>query len=176
MNYSDILQTFALYGFRKTSMEDIAKAANRSRQAIYNRFGSKEAVLQWAVEAITLESQTLALKALEQEDSRLSERLSRAFAGWAGRHVSTFRNTPHGGELIAAAKSHLSEDAAQAEDRFIQTLIETLSSDPMVQGKAEATDMAMTLMYATKGLLMTAETPEAFDTCMEQVIRTVLKS
>ncbi len=43
-NASAIIAVFAHYGFRKTAMEDVAKAAGKSRQALYNRFGSKDAV------------------------------------------------------------------------------------------------------------------------------------
>ena len=37
-----IMMAFAQYGFRKTSMEDIARASDLSRQSIYKKFGSKE--------------------------------------------------------------------------------------------------------------------------------------
>ena len=95
---------------------------------------------------------------------------------WDGRHIPTLRDTPHGAELIAAAKAHLSDEAAQAEVRLIQELVQTLSRALDSVSPSVITDKAMTLMYASKGLLMTAETVDHFQEGMKPVIRTVLNS
>ena len=46
-----VLRTFAVYGFKKTSMEDIAKAIGVSRQSVYKRFGNKKRCYAWVVDA-----------------------------------------------------------------------------------------------------------------------------
>ena len=42
-----VIEVFSNYGFRKTSMSDLAEAAGVSRQTLYNRFKSKEDILHW---------------------------------------------------------------------------------------------------------------------------------
>ncbi len=42
----DLMLTFAQYGFKKTSMEDIGSAVGVTRQSIYKKFGSKEKCYQ----------------------------------------------------------------------------------------------------------------------------------
>jgi AcrR family transcriptional regulator len=43
-----LLTEFSNQGFRKTSMVALASAIGMSRQTLYNRFQTKELVLQWA--------------------------------------------------------------------------------------------------------------------------------
>jgi AcrR family transcriptional regulator len=57
--------TFARYGFRKTSMEDLARASRVSRQALYNHFGSKAALADWAAQTLIENSLAQALDCLE---------------------------------------------------------------------------------------------------------------
>ena len=44
-------QAFSAYGFRKTSMDDIARGAGMSRPAVYLHFRNKEAIFTALVEA-----------------------------------------------------------------------------------------------------------------------------
>src|SRR3546814_6096167 len=47
-----IVATFARYGLRKASMEDVAAALGVSRQALYLRHGSKGALIGWATQGL----------------------------------------------------------------------------------------------------------------------------
>ena len=44
------LQIFARYGFRKTTMDDIAKKSNRAKSSLYHYFSSKEDIFKAVVE------------------------------------------------------------------------------------------------------------------------------
>ena len=44
-------QAFATYGFRKTSMDDIARGANMSRPAVYLHFKGKEEIFRSLVQS-----------------------------------------------------------------------------------------------------------------------------
>lgn len=44
------IELFKTYGFNKTSMEEIAKLAHKSKGTLYNHFSDKEAVMQNVVE------------------------------------------------------------------------------------------------------------------------------
>lgn len=170
----NIMTAFAQYGFRKTSMGDIAKAADRSRQAIYNRFGSKEAVLDWAIETLTEDSAAQALAALEQSGKPLSERLSDAFDSWAGQYVDLLRQTPHGVELIAAAKPRITALAHKVEEKLLTMIREHLEACGALHEGVSSENAAMTLYFASKGLLLTAPDRSAYLIGMDQVIASLV--
>lgn len=81
------LGTFMRFGFRKTSMEEVARAAGLSRQALYLHFATKEELFRAAVRH-TLDLGLAAAKArLDDEDAPIDDRLVGAFDEWLGRFV-----------------------------------------------------------------------------------------
>ena len=168
-----IIGVFAQYGFRKTAMEDVAQAAGKSRQALYNRFGSKEAVFTWAVDEIAAESAASAQAALNDQTLPLPDRLLNAFDAWAGQHVDLLRSAPHGGDVIASAKAHTAARAAEAEDALVAQIAELLLEEKATKNKAAAEDAAIALASASKGLLYTAGSRADYQTTLIRVIRAV---
>src|SRR3954462_13040389 len=81
------LGVFLRYGFRKTSMEEVARAARLSRQALYLHFANKESLFQAALRQV-LET-SLAAATLHLEDARRGpeQKLVQAFDEWVGRFV-----------------------------------------------------------------------------------------
>lgn len=79
--------TFTRFGFRKTSMEEVARAAGLSRQALYLHFATKEELFRAAVRH-TLEVGRAAAKGhLDDESLPIDEKLVGAFDEWVGRWV-----------------------------------------------------------------------------------------
>jgi TetR/AcrR family transcriptional regulator, regulator of autoinduction and epiphytic fitness len=81
------LATFGRFGFRKTSMEEVARAGRLSRQGLYLHFSTKEDLFRAAVR-YALETGIEAASA-RLGDSALSveEKLAGAFDEWVGRYV-----------------------------------------------------------------------------------------
>ena len=46
------MAVFAQFGFRRASMDEVAREAGLTRQAVYHHFASKEALFRAAVEAL----------------------------------------------------------------------------------------------------------------------------
>jgi AcrR family transcriptional regulator len=66
---------FARYGFRKTSMEEVARAAGVSRQGLYLQFANKEELFRKALEH-SLNNQLIAAEAaLSRQQESLEQRL-----------------------------------------------------------------------------------------------------
>lgn len=169
-----IIGVFAQYGFRKTAMEDVAQAAGKSRQALYNRFGSKEAVFTWAVEEITTASVEAARAALADDASPLEDRLLNAFDAWAGQHVDLLRASPHGSDVIAAAKAETAERAAEAEGALMEQIAALLLESGAARDEEAADDAAVALALASKGLLYTASSRANYQVTLKRVIRAVV--
>jgi AcrR family transcriptional regulator len=114
---SAALERFARYGFRRTSMEDIAGAAGVSRAALYLQFRNKEAIfrsLSQELHEAALRDAGAALRAA----APLRERLRAAVEAKSLRFVEIAYGSPHGGELMDESNRTCGDLAAQAERRF----------------------------------------------------------
>ena len=79
------LETFLRYGYRKTSMEDIARAAAISRPGLYFLFTSKQELFAAAVTRALEQDLETAARVLGDGTRSLQERLVDAFDVWTGR-------------------------------------------------------------------------------------------
>jgi len=68
------MELFKVYGFKKASINDIARKANVSQVTIYNHFGSKEGLVREVVKAIILGILEKAREIIK-EDSPFQEKL-----------------------------------------------------------------------------------------------------
>ena len=108
---------FAGYGFRRTSMEDIAEAAGVSRAALYLQFRNKEAIFLALAEELHGQSLTDVEAALAGA-ATLPERLRAAVEAKTLRFVEIAYGSPHGSELLDESNRLCGNLAATAEQRF----------------------------------------------------------
>ena len=155
----NVLTAFAQYGFRKTSMEDLARASGLSRQTLYKRFGSKEAVRDWALGSFCEDMLERSLAELTEDHSDPKRKIANVFDRWAGDQVELVTHAPHGAELLEMA----AEMFGNADQDPAALLEGGLASFFVEQGLSEdaqkASDAAYTLIVASKGLLLKARTP-----------------
>jgi AcrR family transcriptional regulator len=83
------LGVFGRYGFRKTSMEDVARAAGISRQGLYLHFASKAALFRAAVGQELDTALDEAFLRLNEEGVGLDRRVVGALDAWLGRYVGS---------------------------------------------------------------------------------------
>jgi AcrR family transcriptional regulator len=102
------LGVFGRYGFRKTSMDEVARAAGISRQGLYLYFASKEALFRAAVYQELDTALADASRGLDEEGAALDQRVVAALDAWLGRYV---------GSMLASDISGLLQNpAVQIED------------------------------------------------------------
>jgi TetR/AcrR family transcriptional regulator of autoinduction and epiphytic fitness len=83
------LEVFGRHGFRKTSMDEVANAADISRQGLYLYFASKEALFRAAVHQELDNALTEAYRCLDPETAPLEDRVVAALDAWMGRFVGS---------------------------------------------------------------------------------------
>src|SRR4051812_33099442 len=80
------LEVFGRYGFRKASMDEIARTAEMSRQGLYLRFASKEALFRAAVRQELDTALAEVFRSLDEEGVALEPRVVAALDAWLGRY------------------------------------------------------------------------------------------
>lgn len=115
---------FSQYGFRRTSMEDIARQTGISRASLYSYFDNKEAIFRGLSEALYEES--IAKASVELHRGRgstpVATRVHRSLCGFYGRLYQMLESTPHGADIIEAG-SRLSADIVQTYYERIEKLL-----------------------------------------------------
>ncbi|WP_336055299.1 TetR/AcrR family transcriptional regulator [Nitratireductor sp. CH_MIT9313-5] len=93
------LQAFLTYGFARTTMDDIAKAAEISRPALYLEFRNKADIFR-AVGQDLLEQSSAKAKAALRQSGSLRERILAALDGAVFELIDEIDASAHGAELI----------------------------------------------------------------------------
>jgi AcrR family transcriptional regulator len=83
------LEVFGRYGFRKASLDEIARAAGISRQGLYLHFANKEALFRAAVRQELDTALGEVSRCLNEEGVGLERRVVAALDAWLGRYVGS---------------------------------------------------------------------------------------
>ena len=116
---------FMRYGFRRTSMEDIAQETGVSRASLYQHFRNKEEIFRSLAERLheqTLEAAETALKG----EGRVGDRVRGALEGKVVRFLDLVAESPHGAELVDESGRLCGDLAAATEERFQRLLADAL--------------------------------------------------
>ena len=81
------LEVFGRYGFRKASMDEIARSADISRQGLYLHFANKDALFRAAVRQELDTALGEVSRCLDEEGVGLERRVVAALDAWLGRYV-----------------------------------------------------------------------------------------
>lgn len=151
---------FAVYGYRRVTMEDIATGAGLSRTALYQHFRNKEDIFRSLSER-HFETSLAAMQRALAGDGDPETVLCAAFAAKDGKFMDVVLGTPHGRELLDAGFALAAEVAGSAEARMGAMLGDWLAA----RGTAalgQAAVAGATVMAALKGLKTTARTVEDY--------------
>ena len=141
------LDVFARYGFRRTSMADLATAAGMSRPALYLLHPNKAAVFADLAGAM-LEASFAAAVAAWPPGTPVSDGLAAALLA---KDLGLFRllaASPHGAEILSEGTALTMDLHADIEARFRALLIERLSA----AGAGDAPSLARMVTKAADGL------------------------
>jgi len=173
------LQVFGQYGYRRTSMDDIAREAGIGKGTIYLSFASKEEVFQAL-------SQRLAQRMLADAEvarhrpGTTADKLAAMHVAWFGTYAETISRSPHAAELLDA-KHRLSAGLVTDAGRRYQRLVGDVLAEAAAAGELDLDaaglipDTAAELMIASaRGLESIAASPAAYRRHLDTLIRVMI--
>lgn len=142
---------FFQYGFARTRMEDIARAASISRSNLYNFFDNKEAIFV-AVGKHLFDLSIERAGAALQQDGDIWTRVLAAFEGWAVEHMEMVQASPHADELLGT----VSALAQPLKDSYYERLADLLTQALRRAARAGEIDLTGALAGAGGNAASTA--------------------
>jgi AcrR family transcriptional regulator len=164
---------FARFGYRKTSMDDVARAAGVSRQGLYLSFANKEELFRRALDHSLRIQLTAAITALSRTDISLECRVIAACEAWSGRFIGSLG--ADAADLMCAGTALAGAVLAEYEWQFERALAAAIVASPMAKRCAaanlEITDLARALHATARGLKLACKTREEFLKAMTAAVR-----
>ena len=173
------LQMFGQYGYRRTSMDDVAREAGIAKGTIYLSFTSKEEVFQALSERLS-QRMLAGAEAASRRPGTTADKLAAMHAAWFGTYADTISRSPHAAELLDA-KHRLSADlVANAASRY-KRLVRDVLTDAAVAGELDLEPAGLTadtaaelLMASARGLESSAASPAAYRRYLDALVRVMV--
>jgi AcrR family transcriptional regulator len=158
------VSVFARYGFRKASMDEVARAAGVSRQGLYLQFANKEELFRKAVEHSLNNQLNAAVAALSRRQDSLELRLIAACDAWSGRFVGSLGSDA--ADLMCASTSLAGATLTDYETQFELAVTRAIADSPLdgfctMAGLCPA-DLARALHATARGLKQSSASREEF--------------
>ena len=153
------METFARYGYRRASMDQVADAAGLTRQALYHHFESKEALFRAVVEALhdgVLEAAVAGGARAEEAGSSLPDVLAAQIEAKIRYVIERLQGSPHVEELLSEHQ-HQAGDLNQRSHEQMLALevatIERLAQTPRLalRDNMSALDLARSIQFVLRG-------------------------
>src|SRR5216684_7492730 len=168
---------FLRYGFKKTSMDDVAQAAGVSRQGLYLYFDSKDFLFREALQYLV--SQMISTARSVAEDGSLSLR-DRLLGVFEAVHCSAFHNASREDafELLQSAQSAAGALLVQSERDLMgiaaSLLTEAGVADRWEQAGVTVAELSEQLLMSAKGIKTSVDTLAAYRERMLTAIKIVM--
>ena len=146
------LPVFLRYGYRKTSMQDVAAAADISRQGLYLHFPGKEQLFRAAAIHHFARGLAAAREALAG-DAPLTERVPEAFDIWMGQFVGLASSDAS--DLAEIGHALIGADVLAYETQFAAALTQAIEGSAVAPSLAargiSAAECAQMLLAVGRG-------------------------
>ncbi|MFD3939141.1 TetR/AcrR family transcriptional regulator [Streptomyces sp. NPDC058611] len=160
------LTAFCQYGYGKTTMQDVARAAGMSRAALYLHFPSKEDLFRAGSRRAHSRALGEVDTALTQQGDVLS-RIDAARGAYFGGLLAQISSSVHGAEVLDTSLDVAGDIASEAHAALVFRLasaLHTAAAAGEVQfstTEATAEDIVLLLLAVTDGLKKTSADPQA---------------
>jgi AcrR family transcriptional regulator len=172
------MRVFSRYGFKKASMDDLARAAGLSRQGLYLHFATKEALFKQAVVSTLDGLRAAGRKALARDKLTVEERVLGAFEAVHG-HAIGQPGAEHMNELLEAAAQLVGPVVDELEHDLIGETARLLRSSGVAgrwkNAGLSAKDLAEHLCAASHGLKHRVTNPADYRDRMRVAVQIVCR-
>jgi TetR/AcrR family transcriptional regulator, regulator of autoinduction and epiphytic fitness len=173
------LRVFGQYGYRRTTMDDIAREAEIGKGSIYLSFASKEEVFR-ALSQRLVQRMLAGAEAASRAPGTTADKLAAMHAAWFGTYADTIRGSPHVTELLDA-KHRLSADlVADAASRFKRLVCDVLT-EAAAGGELDLEPAGLTadttaelLIASARGLESSTASPAAYRRYLDALVRVMI--
>lgn len=145
---------FATYGFRKTSMDDIAQRAGMSRPALYQHYKNKNDIFR-SLAQHHYDAAAKAVDAALNGEGDLGTRIEQAFVAQGGKVAEAMLSSTHGRELLETGGVAAADIVARGEAHLTFVYAQWLADQAArraIRLSGHSTDLAATLTAALKGI------------------------
>ncbi|MBM7112430.1 TetR/AcrR family transcriptional regulator [Archangium primigenium] len=142
---------FVRHGYRKTSMDEVARAAQISRQGLYLHFSTKEELFRASIRQFLDSTLRTASAVLEDATLPLDTRLARALDEGYGRFAG--KANPDALDLVEASHALLGTLVEEHEDLFAEALARALRAS---RGMSAYKPVGLTARQLADTLVVTA--------------------
>jgi TetR/AcrR family transcriptional regulator, regulator of autoinduction and epiphytic fitness len=173
------LRAFGQYGYRRTSMDDIASEAGIAKGTIYLSFASKEEVFQALAQRLAQQMLTGAESASRQPGTT-ADKLAAMHTAWFGTYAETIHHSPHAAELLDAKhrlSAGLTTGAASRYKRLVRDVLAAAAAAGELDLKPAGltADTAAELLVASaRGLESSAASPAAYRRYLDALVRVMV--
>ena len=127
------MKVFLAYGFARTTMDDIARAANVSRPALYLLFRNKSEIYRAIAAAMLSDSLVKADRALSSR-AAFGDRLMKMVEDCLISMMRTISASPHGSEILDMKGSLAGDIAADWRRRLTERLARAIEEEAAQNG------------------------------------------
>jgi AcrR family transcriptional regulator len=173
------MKLFSQYGYRRTSIDDIARKAEIAKGTVYLSFKSKEEIFRALCESL-IERTEAAVKVARETAGPIDERLIAMLEAKFGFFFETVYRSAHAAELIDS-KNRLSADLfAQSGRRYMKVLREMIEEATgageleLSRMKLDANDLAEMLVAAAHGIESNATSPARYHRRLREIVRVIV--
>ena len=173
------LRVFGQYGFRRASMDDIAREAQIGKGTIYLSFTSKDEVFQ-ALSQRLAQRMLAGAEAASRRPGTTADKLAAMHAAWFGTYADTIHRSPHAADLLDA-KHQLSADLVAGTASRYKRLVQNVLAEAAAAGELDLEPAGLTpgtaaelLIAAARGLQPSTPSPAAYRRQLSTLVRVMI--
>lgn len=167
---------FSRYGFKRTSVDLLAKEAEVAKPTVYAHFADKEAVFRAVVEHACAEL-AVVCEAESRRDAPIEDRIVGMLTAKLTRYFELVQASPHAAELVGTQSLHGADIVEKADRAFVKALVAAIA-DHMAPERIglTAAQAAGMLVRAASGAAYDATSPAVHKKHLGEIVRALLAS
>ena len=153
------MDAFLLYGFKRTSMEDIASGAGMSRAAIYLHFKNKRDIFRSVVEGLYQQG-AIRLEAALDPKQPVAETLAHGLSAKDAGMMERVLASPHGAELLGLGHDAAKDLSDAGEAHLVVILTQYFEAVLAARGAVAQTPPAVLARHLVDTMMALSKIPD----------------